>query len=190
MNTLSKIALLGSVPALAICAPTSATAGDTPWIGEMTTVAFNFCPRGWLEANGQTLPINDNTSLFALIGTYYGGNGRTNFAVPDLRSRTIVGAGTGTGLSRISIGERGGREIVALSYQEMPAHNHLANLHGENTADADTGNPDNATIARSTLKIYSSTSVPASDDQFKLGTVTVGYAGGGASFSVRNPLSV
>lgn len=95
--------------AMAVSAP-SAQAGPEEYLGEIITVGFNFCPRGTLEADGRLLAISSNTALFSLLGTIYGGDGRTTFALPDLRGRTMIGAGGGPGLTPRRIGEQGGIE--------------------------------------------------------------------------------
>lgn len=99
-----------------------------PFIAEIKLVAFTFAPKGWAFCQGQLLPINQNQALFALIGTYYGGNGTTNFALPDLRDRTIVGTGNGPGLTPYTIGQTFGAASVALAVNQLPAHNHLLNV--------------------------------------------------------------
>ena len=96
--------------ALMAGAAPAAHAGPDEYLGEILTVGFNFCPRGTLEADGRLLPISQNTALFSLLGTMYGGDGRTTFALPDLRGRTIIGEGQGPGLSSRRIGQRGGSE--------------------------------------------------------------------------------
>ena len=88
----------------------AAHAGPDEYLGEIITAGFNFCPRGTLEADGRLLPIMENTALFSLFGTLYGGDGRTTFALPDLRGRTIVGAGQGPGLTGRQQGQAGGSE--------------------------------------------------------------------------------
>jgi microcystin-dependent protein len=104
-----------------------------PFIGQIMAVAFGYAPRGWAFCEGQLLPIAQNTALFSLIGTTYGGDGRTTFALPDLRGRVAVGMGRGTGLTQRNIGERSGAEVVNLVEQQMPSHNHevaVSNAHG------------------------------------------------------------
>ena len=96
------------------------------FIGEIGIVAFNFAPRGWAFCNGQILAINQNQALFALLGTTYGGNGVTTFALPDLRSRIPVHSGQGPGLSNYSLGGTGGAESVALTVAQLPRHSHAA----------------------------------------------------------------
>lgn len=101
-----------------------------PFIGEIRLVPYNFEPRGWAFCNGQLLPISQNTALFSLLGTNYGGDGRTTFALPDLRGRVAVSQGTGPGLSNVVLGEVGGAEQVTLTQAQMPAHGHLASVCG------------------------------------------------------------
>lgn len=92
----------------------------TPFLAEIRLVGFNFAPKGWALCNGQLLPINQNQALFSLLGTMYGGNGQTNFALPDLRGRTPIHMGAG-----FTQGESAGEEVHTLIVSEMPAHNHL-----------------------------------------------------------------
>jgi microcystin-dependent protein len=99
-----------------------------PFLGMIMQVGFNFAPRGWAECAGQILPISQNTALFALLGTMYGGNGQTTFALPDLRSRVSIGAGQGPGLSSYTQGQQGGVENVTLSTANLAAHTHAASL--------------------------------------------------------------
>ena len=95
-----------------------------PFVGQVIAVGFNFAPVGWALCQGQLLPINQNTALFSLVGTYYGGNGTSNFALPDLRGRVPIHQGSGPGLSPVQIGEVSGDETVTLLQNEMPPHNH------------------------------------------------------------------
>ena len=95
-----------------------------PFVGELRLVAFNFAPQGWASCNGQQMQIEQNTALFALIGTYYGGDGVRTFNLPDLRSRVPVHNGQGVGLSPYTIGQAGGEESHTLQLGEMPQHNH------------------------------------------------------------------
>jgi microcystin-dependent protein len=97
-----------------------------PYISEIIPWAANFAPRGWAECNGQLLPINQNQALFSLLGTTYGGNGVTTFALPDLRGRVPIGVGQGPGLADYPLGTRAGAETHTLSVAEMPAHAHVA----------------------------------------------------------------
>lgn len=96
-----------------------------PFLGQISMFGGNFAPRGFAFCNGQIIPIAQNDALFSLIGTTYGGDGVTNFALPDLRSRVPVHMGTGPGLSTYAIGQTGGTANVTLTVQTMPAHNHM-----------------------------------------------------------------
>jgi microcystin-dependent protein len=93
---------------------------ETPFMGELKLVAFNFPPKGWAQCDGQELQINQNQALFALLGTTYGGNGRTTFCLPDMRGRTPIHRGS----ANIQ-GEAGGEEAHRITQSEMPAHNHV-----------------------------------------------------------------
>lgn len=97
-----------------------------PFLGEVRLFPYNFAPRGWMECEGQLLSISQNTALFALLGTTYGGDGITTFALPDLRGRAPIHAGTGPGLTPRVLGERGGTETVTLTAAQTPAHTHQA----------------------------------------------------------------
>lgn len=95
-----------------------------PFIGQIQTFGFSFPPRGWSLCDGQLLPISSNSALFSLLGIFYGGNGQTNFALPDLRGRFPMHFGNGPGLSSRSIGQRSGNETHTLIQNEIPRHSH------------------------------------------------------------------
>lgn len=95
-----------------------------PFIAEIRIFPFNFAPKGWAWCDGQLLPLSQNTALFALLGTTYGGNGKSNFALPDLQGRAPMHPGQGPGLSLHDLGETGGSETVSLLESEIPAHTH------------------------------------------------------------------
>jgi microcystin-dependent protein len=101
-----------------------------PFIGEIRMFAGNFAPRGWSLCQGQLLSIAQNTALFSILGTTYGGNGQTTFALPDLRGRAPMNPGQGPGLSPRTLGEQGGTETVTLLANQMPAHNHMLAASG------------------------------------------------------------
>ncbi len=98
-----------------------------PFVGEIRMFAGNFAPRGWATCDGQLIPIAQNTALFSLLGTNYGGNGKSTFALPDLRGRAPMHFGQGTGLTPHDIGESGGAESVILAQGQMPSHTHSLN---------------------------------------------------------------
>lgn len=126
-----------------------------PFLGEITIFAGSFSPRGWTSCSGQLLDIATNTALFALLGTTYGGDGRTTFALPDLRGRAVVGPGSGPALTPRSLGERGGTEQVTLAAGEIPSHVHAGDVgsasFGAQTGDADQHSPAGGTPAVPTL---------------------------------------
>ncbi len=95
-----------------------------PFVGQITLFPFSFAPTGWALCEGQILPISQYTALFSLVGTYYGGNGTSNFALPDLRGRAPIGQGQGPGLSSYPIGSQQGVETVSLLSSQSPAHSH------------------------------------------------------------------
>jgi len=118
-----------------------------PFIAEIRIFAGNFAPRSWAFCNGQLLPISQNTALFSLIGTTYGGDGRSTMALPDLQGRLPMHPGRGPGLSDYRLGERGGTETVTLSEQEIPNHSHALRAVSE---PGDLADPANRNLARST----------------------------------------
>jgi microcystin-dependent protein len=98
-----------------------------PFVAEIRIFPFNFAPKGWAWCDGQLLPLSQNTALFSLLGTTYGGNGKSNFALPDLQGRAPMHPGQGPGLSLHDLGETGGSETVTLLESEIPAHSHAVN---------------------------------------------------------------
>jgi microcystin-dependent protein len=108
-------------------------------------VGFNFAPVGWMLCNGQLLPISQYQALFSLLGTSYGGNGQTNFGLPDLQGRVPVSSGAGPGLSTYNLGQSGGTENVTLLTNNMPQHNHLVGVSNQAGSVAD---PTNAVLAQ------------------------------------------
>jgi len=107
-----------------------------PFLGEVKLVSFNFAPKGWALCNGQLLPINQNQALFSILGTTYGGNGTTNFALPNLQGRTPAHPGP----SLVQLGASGGVESVTLTTSQIPAHNHLLGSVNQATGEAPIGN--------------------------------------------------
>jgi len=107
-----------------------------PFLGCISIFGFNFAPRGWAQCNGQILPINQNQSLFSLLGTTYGGDGRTTFALPDMRSRAPMHAGNGAGLTSRSLGQELGAESVTLTEAQIPPHSHTANASDSDATSA------------------------------------------------------
>lgn len=119
-----------------------------PFVAEIRIFPFNFAPRGWAWCDGQLLPLSQNTALFSLLGTTYGGNGQSNFALPDLQGRAPMHPGQGPGLSLHDLGETGGSETVTLLESEIPAHAHALVVVND-IGDDRIPTPDSA-LARST----------------------------------------
>jgi microcystin-dependent protein len=118
-----------------------------PFISEIRIFAGNFAPTGWALCNGQLLPISQNTALFSLLGTTYGGDGKSTFALPNLQGAAPLGAGQGPGLSRRDLGETGGQQTVSLTTVEIPVHSHTAQASTLGGVDS----PANATWGESKL---------------------------------------
>jgi len=152
----------------------------TPFVGQIQAFGFNFAPRGWAKCDGQLLAISQYNALFSLLGTMYGGDGRTTFGLPDLRGRSIVGIGTGPGLSNIKQGEKGGSENATLTINNMPNHNHSVQVQvntGVGSEPDPTGfiaNEPNGFAEDATANAH-------------LGGVTQASVGGGQSFGIRSP---
>jgi microcystin-dependent protein len=123
-----------------------------PFLGEIMLVPYNFAPRGWAFCAGQILPIAQNTALFSLLGTTYGGNGQTTFALPDLRGRCAISSGQGPGLANYALGQVGGTENVTLIVNQLPPHPHTVAAVDD---DAGSITPTNALPANITAKGYS-----------------------------------
>jgi microcystin-dependent protein len=138
MKNICKTFLLGTAlsASLMTTSTTVQACSPEPYIGSICAFGGNFAIRGYASANGQLLPINTNTALFSILGTTYGGDGRTTFGLPDLRGRAAVGWGNGPGLSNIGLGQRGGSESFALTNQQLPNHTHtLSNVVVTNNLD-------------------------------------------------------
>jgi microcystin-dependent protein len=145
-----------------------------PFVAEIRIFPFNFAPKGWAFCDGQLLPLSQNTALFSLLGTTYGGNGKSNFALPNLQGCSPMQPGQGPGLSLHDLGETGGSETVSLLESEMPAHSHTLRA---NNSLGDTPLPTGNTLARYQNNAYQTTTnsnlvpmaaqalVPAGGDQ-------------------------
>ncbi|HZZ91165.1 MAG TPA: tail fiber protein [Usitatibacter sp.] len=155
----------------------------SPYLGEIKMFAGNFAPRGYAFCNGQLLSIAQNTALFSLLGTTYGGNGVSTFGLPDLRGRVPIHWGQGPGLSDYVQGEATGTEAVTLLQSNMPQHTHALN---GNSAGGDATAPSSATVlAASTARdrVYSSAGANVS-----LSPQSVGFSGSSIPFSIVQPL--
>lgn len=112
-----------------------------PFVAEIRIFPFNFAPKGWAFCNGQLMPLSQNTALFSLLGTTYGGNGKSNFALPDLQGRAPMHPGQGPGLSQHNLGETSGQETVTLLESEIPAHSHGLWAQANEPADLNRPSP-------------------------------------------------
>jgi microcystin-dependent protein len=119
-----------------------------PFVAEIRIFGFNFAPTGWALCDGQLLPLSQNTALFSLLGTTYGGDGKSTFALPDLQGSVPMHPGQGPGLSLHDLGETGGSETVTLLQSEIPVHNHVMRAAAQDPADVKLVNP-NATFGLS-----------------------------------------
>lgn len=120
-----------------------------PFVAEIRMFPFKFAPKGWAWCDGQLLPLSQNTALFSLLGTTYGGNGRSTFALPNLQGKAPMQAGQGPGLSPYHLGQTGGRETVSLRESEMPSHGHALRAATQDNADVSNVSPS-ASFAAST----------------------------------------
>ena len=164
-----------------------------PFIGQIQPYGFNFAPRGWAMCEGQLLPISQNQALFSLYGTMYGGDGRTTFALPDLRGRVMMHFGQGAGLPDFRQGSKSGATEVILNSNQMPNHNHTGALNA-GTGTATTGTADGNALAHETRSsgdvpdIYVSGVTPSI--AMHAGSIAVGNTGGGQAHNNMQPYLV
>ena len=147
-----------------------------PFLGEIRLVPFNFAPKGWAFCDGRLLPINQNQALFALLGTTYGGDGRTTFALPDQRGRVALGAGASATGSTYALGATGGEESVKLVVGQLPSHSHPVRA---NSGAATKKDPVGSVPAKG--------GAYAATQNAKMNTVMLGKSGGGQAHENRQP---
>lgn len=150
-----------------------------PFIGEIHMMANNYAPRNYAYCNGQLLPIQQNTALFSLLGTQFGGNGTTTFALPNLQGRAPMAPGAGPGLTPRTIGEAGGSETVALLPTQIPGHSHALAVQ---SSPADRGNALGARLAQTADNVYAA---PVAANQ--LAPNALAAAGGGQPHNNMQP---
>lgn len=153
-----------------------------PFLGQILMVAFNFAPQGWALCNGQILSIQQNTALFSLLGTQYGGDGRTTFALPNLQGRIPIHQGT-NGITNHVIGSAGGAESVVLTVNNLPAHSHVANC---SSAAGSSPSPAGHFWAE-TVKGGSVESSYAASANAQMAATAIAATGAGAPVSVMQP---
>jgi len=151
-----------------------------PFVGQIQAFGFNFAPRGWAKCAGQLLAVSQNDALFSLLGTIYGGDGRTTFGLPDLRGRVSLQFGQGPGLSSYRLGQKSGAERVTLTQNQLASHNHSANVVAESPNE---NKPGDALMATPSPTIYSNH--PAPDATLK--NSTIGNTGGNQSHDNMQP---
>lgn len=149
-----------------------------PFIAEIKLFGGNFAPRGWAFCDGQLLDISQNTALFSLLGTTYGGDGRTTFALPELRGRVAVHPGTGPGLSNYRLGQKGGAQTNTLTITNLPSHSHANNL--ASAAEGDANDPAGRFLAKTDARSYTS-------DGPGVATAPPSNTGGGQAFNNIQP---
>lgn len=167
-----------------------------PFIGEIIMFGGNFAPRGWAMCDGQLIAIPQNEALFSLIGTTYGGDGRTTFALPDLRGRAPIQAGTGPGLTPKNLGQRAGNEVTTITANNLPPHNHSASLQVSSadatisvpTIDSTIATPGNSDGRSFTGTLGFNTATP--NTTMNAGSVTTGNTGNGQAFNNMQPFLV
>jgi len=166
---------------------------STPFIGEITMFAGNFAPRGWALCNGQLMAISQNAALFSILGTTYGGNGTTNFALPNLQSRVPIHAGQGAGLSPYVLGQMGGVQSVTLQTNNLPAHQHpLSSANAKLGFGAYDGAGNQASPAGHVAAIESTGTSLNYSDQTPNASTALAYGNGAATDPVggSQPVSV
>jgi microcystin-dependent protein len=156
-----------------------------PFLGQIMMFAGNFAPRGWAFCDGQLLPISQNTALFSILGTTYGGDGRTTFALPDLRGRVSIHPGSGPGLTSRRLGEKGGAETVTLNVNEIPRHDHFFQL-AFGPGDKSTGS-DNAIAVNSLGETIFSDKAPSADAVLNRDSIAIN--GGGQAHTNIQPFT-
>lgn len=158
------------------------------YLAQIIMFAGDFAPRFWAFCQGQLLPIQQNAALFSLLGTTYGGNGTTNFALPDFRGRSPIGVGQGNGLSNVVLGEAAGQQQVTLSLSNLPAHTHTGTLSVAATSNPATTDEAAGAIPAGGQALFAAGATATST----MGgvTATIGNTGGNQPISIRQPYIV
>ncbi len=182
-----KATLISGLLILFFWLPAQGAWSQEPILGEVRYFGFSFCPRGWSEANGQLMEISQNSALFSLLGTIYGGNGRTTFALPDLRGRVPIHIGQGPGLPKYTQGSKGGAATTTLSVEQMPAHSHPIRVSSGTASYSDGTNGVLAASSTNKNKVESYIyDAPGTADQ-ELAEDSLGETGGDESHDNMQP---
>jgi len=155
----------------------------TPFLGEIRLFPFNFAPTGWAACLGQVLPISQNTALFSLLGTTYGGDGKSTFALPNLQGRVPLSQGQGVGTSMYNLGQVGGSEETVITHAELPTHNHFVRA---NTGPAKATGPAGAVLAQAGTPMYA----PTPDGTTYMSHETISATGKSQPMSLLQPFLV
>ena len=184
-TTINALICAGALMGIGFSQPAHAA---EPFIGQIDTFGFNFPPRGWAHCDGQLLAISQNNALFALLGTTYGGDGRTTFGLPDLRGRTAIHPGTGPGLPTVTWGQRGGAASRVITVANLPAHNHAASaaVHATNTRGNSADPTGHIHASKPRTNIYSDAAPDVTMSPSAI-TVTTANTGGGQALDIRDP---
>ncbi len=158
---------------------------SNPFVAEIRMVGFTFAMKGWAMCNGQILPISQNTALFSLIGTFYGGNGTSTFALPNLQGQIPVGQGTGPGLNPIELGEETGLNGITLNANELPSHTHTLTASSTSPTTHSPSGAALATLPRSASPIYAS-----ANPNVTMSPQSIGLTGSGTSYPNLQPFLV
>lgn len=185
MSKFMRTMIAGTALAGSMSMAAPAIAGADPFVGQILFYPYNFCPRSTVAAQGQILAISSNTALFSLLGTTYGGNGTTTFALPDLRGRGVVNQGQGPGLSDRLLGEVGGAESLTLLTTEMPSHTHVGSMRGY-AQNADTDTPVGNSFSTA-ANGFSPNAAPTPASYLNAAAATVATAGGSQPIAFRSP---
>lgn len=189
MRTGKILAVAAAILGSAALTPPAIAQGSDAFIGEIIVFPYNFCPRGWLPTNGQLLSISQNTALYSLLGTTFGGDGNTTFALPDLRGRATVGVGAGPGLTVRQQGQFGGNETVALTDPSQNApHTHAAYIQTTNLP-ADTNQPRTNAFGLADGNVYVNKVTPQFNPM-NTNTVLVRNSGNGTAHPNMQPFLV
>ncbi|MEO1045690.1 MAG: tail fiber protein [Pseudomonadota bacterium] len=186
---MKRIKILASAAAMAAMAGTTATPAQaqvTPLIGQMTAFGGNFCPRGWADASGALLPISSNTALFSIIGTIYGGDGRSTFQLPDLRGRRPVGFGNSPITGNYIMGQRGGSVSFTLIELQLPSHNHTGTV-AASPLPGDTRQPVRNSFAQAPAGLNMYLDGAPAVNNMNADTVRTGNTGGNQAVNKVSP---
>lgn len=185
-NTVKTLCAAMLLSTSGMIAPTLGHAGPNPYIGETMAFAGNFCPRSWAKMDGQLLAVNSYDALFSLLGTIYGGDGRTTFALPDMRGRVPTHAGSGPGFNPLRLGQRSGAPTQTLNTTNLAPHNHPVNaVNAQGNKFGPGGDflaDPNTQINDTDVKIYSDAA-----SNRTMATDMIGNAGGNAAFAIVSP---